>query len=296
MFTSVALAVFIGGFLAIVTNMGAALVFRLPWYRQGRRSIPPTDFRTREFLVGWCALAGAYLLSTGNPGTLGIYATPVMAAIYAVAGLWSASALWHLGRYIGADRYIAELGPGDPDYDYAMALARRNGIQVKAVRTVARVSDIGSLARRGIIALTVSERTLLSETDRQVRLAEWVGSIHFVKMKPVQIVRAGLMVLAFGTTVLVVSQFLPSSESSTFMFLIQASMAGFAYFASIGNAKKRIEIDKFILNIFPDYFFVSDSLTRNFELAAALPNSLSSPKTLEARQERLLKAAKELGL
>lgn len=295
MFTSVALAVFIGGFLAIVTNMGAALVFRLPWFRQGRQSIPPTDFRTREFLGGWLALAGAYLLSTGNPGTLGLYATPVMVAIYAVAGLWSASALWHLGRFIGADRYIAELGPGDPDYDYAMALARGKGIHLKGVRTVAKVSEIGQLARRGIIALTESERTILSASDRQVRLAEWVGAVRFLRPLRYQVVVAALLalvLLALAATSMIWS----NTVSNLLMLVCQLATVGLVALASQRNSRDRLKIDMFILEIFPDYFFVSDSLARNFQLAAAIPNNLSSPKVLEARQERLLKAAKELGL
>jgi len=88
--------------------------------------------------------------------------------------------------YMGAWRtnlavpYEMELGPGDPDYDFAFALAVTSCIPIEGVRIVEKLTDRRVCALDGIIALTPIQRSELTEQERQVLLTQWVGAVKFV--------------------------------------------------------------------------------------------------------------------
>jgi len=292
---SLAIAGIIGCLLAIAVKMGVLLAFRLPEPWLSKKGLPParpvpTDFRVPAFILGGATIALALFIAIATTETLGGYAGSVILAVYGVAAFWGAGALWHFGRLAIADRFLAVLGPGDPDYDYALALAEQGGVTLKTMWIVAKPDGFVRLANKGIIAITVSEREKLTEQERQVRLAEWIGTmrVNSDHSKP----ETAILALAFLPAVFLIL-LLGFHPSIGFSILIsQIPLQIMIQVRTRTEARMKRKVDRFVLDTFNNYYLVSSAMAVYTDLASPSPQTPS--RAVKERLDRLRKAADEL--
>ena len=312
MLASLVLVTVIGCLLALVTNMSAAIAFRLPWRgpiplggRRNELALLQAPKLTAPFLVlGFGALLAAYAILALAALTLGTLAGPVQGAIIVVAALWFTGILTSIVCASMVDPYQEELMPGDPDFDFAFALAQKSGLALKSLRVVSRPVDRNELAIQGIIALTLLERSDLTDAERQIILTQWVGALRFAKESiRSRLMRGGVILLVVIAAGLVAMDLELRGGAIPLIVLLPIHL-GNIWSIKFGKQREAVEskkIDKFTLQAMGDYLLVQQAIAKDFllTLKANKRESMSQRDEDMAVHDRLnllREAAKELGI
>jgi len=303
----------LGGILALVAEFSVSLALNRPVF--GRRLNPllwrvgvvqgkETLLTGRTLSFGFGLLLTAHMVLATFSLSVGAFLWPALSAILTVDVIWLIGILGAITHLPWSRGFKKVLTTGDPDYDYAVLLARMSGIPLQSVGIVR-----GSVRTRQpkfarTICLSQSEREELSEQDRRVLIAERIGALRFIKPASRGTVLAAIQTTTLAALLTVVLHgvgvpWLMASLTNAAMFLVFS--CGFHSRLDNGNND---ELDRFILEATGDLTTVELAVTNQFALMArsehdsyvsrAARDELS--KRLEMRKANLLSVAQELNL
>jgi len=198
------LVTILGCVLAIVTEMSVALALNRPLRAQtlspillkaGHSQGKDTMLSARAVLSGFGMLLAAQLVVTYIPLVLGTFLVPVQTAILVVFVAWMAGLLAAVAQLPFALGFEALLSAGDPDFDYAVQVAKSSGIPLKTVAIVNTTVQTRQPRFAKTIVLSRSERVELSAQDLRVLIAERVGALRFIKPSLLATAQKGFFVL-----------------------------------------------------------------------------------------------------
>jgi len=307
---SLAIVTLIGSLLALVTNLSVALVFRLPWRGPiplgGQRSelarleTPKMEFPFLALGFGGLLVAQIFLLLATI--TLGALAGPIQGAIIVVAALWLTGIFVSIIRATSVDPSRQELGPGDPDYDFAVALAKKSGIELRAVQLRSKPPDRGYQAAHGAIVLTHTERSDLNEVERQIILTQWIGELKYSSdTRRQRLILGGTMALMSLTMGWISIARNLHIEALLAVAPTMIPNAWNSWFYSKKASRQSKAIDKFTLQEVGDYLQVQQAISKDFllTLSPSQRNQMTPREEDEAIHRRLNKlreAATELNI
>jgi len=300
----------IGSLLALVTNLSVAIALRLPWQSPislgankselARTESPKLEFPTLAF--GFVTLLVAQIIFSLCALTLDALARAVQIAIVVAAAFWILGIFVDLFRASLVHPYPEGLSQGDPDYDFALALARKSGAELKSVRVGSKPPDQGYQAAHGTIVLTQAQRWELTEAERQIVLTQWIGTLKYSSdTRQMRLLfTAAVVVLSLAVCSILVSHKIYGAYA--LMGLPVQLINAFRSNVNSSRATRESKaIDKFTLEAVGDYAAVQQALSKDVLLTLD-PHQLSQLPTREKDQaiyrrlNKLREAAKEMGI
>jgi len=294
----------VGGLLAAVIHVSLPLLFSR-FSTPGFRRVWGLDPNDRKFPVapatlGLVALIAAYGEITLAPASLGTKQGQLYTALVITGSVWASALVWRLGRAILHHDVVESLAQGDPDYDFAFALAKKSGIRLREVRVGKYAIRDSRPVVAGVISLHIRERRDLTEQERQIILTERVAALKFTQsLTLTQGVFGAALILIAALTFL--AMYLVNV--SFFNLIALAGMALLAHIVDLIQEERfaagQRKIDLFMLQSVGDFDIVERTVTAAYternRFETSTPRSLEPSKSHLERLRNLRSVAEEHG-